>query len=68
MKASELYAMQPQEDTLDVSLLRGCHYDHIPELGNIHLEEVTKNNKLVVMRIIKEYNFDYRRFWRLATV
>ena len=68
MTASELYAMQPQYDTMDVGLLCGFYYNHIPEVGDYVLDVLPEHNKLVVVRVLKEHHIDARRFWRLATV
>ena len=59
--------MQPQYDTKDVSILRGFYYDHGPEMGDMyHIE--ANDNKFTIIRVVKEFDFDGRRFWRLATV
>lgn len=71
MKPSELYERQPERESLDLRYLRGqgCYYDHLPELGEKHEVSLDLSaNKYVVIRFYKEFNFDARRFWALASV
>lgn len=62
--------MVPQFEERSLQSLIGCYYNHIPEIetGTVLGEEVTKHNIMVVIKVIKHFNFDYRRYWRLATV
>lgn len=49
-------------------VLKGCYYNHIPEANlewDMPYEEVFPD---IQVRVIKDFDFDGRRFWRLATV
>jgi len=73
MKPSELYAREPEETTFELGSLIGCYYNFIPEaLGEefqhlLYRDEMKKNNKVEV-RTYKYFDFDGRRFWKLAGV
>lgn len=65
---NELYAMKPEETTNNLWRLVGCYYNHIPEVvdsddGSLYIE-----SERVEIRMIKEWHYDTRRIWRLATV
>lgn len=66
MNAKEIYALPSESETQDLNCLKGCYYNHVPELGDDWWVE-NGNNK-VVIKTIKEFYFDYRRFWALRTV
>lgn len=70
MKPQELYDRKPEDVHNDINILFGCYYNHVPEIldfyGYINHEEI--ENPRIEIRIIKEFWFDSRRFWRLATV
>ena len=71
MKPSQLYERQPERESLDLSYLRGkyANYDHLPELGDKYEVPLDLSaNKYVVVRFYKEFHFDSRRFWALASV
>lgn len=68
MTPNELYAMPPQELNDDLNLLRGCHFNHIPEIDEwVNLYDIKYQDKIDI-KILKEFHFDHRRFWRLGTV
>jgi hypothetical protein len=60
--------MTPESSTNDVSLLVGCYYNHIEEVQEAHMLPYPALSDRVEIRIIKQFDFDGRRFWRLATV
>lgn len=66
MNAKELYALPSESETQDLSYLKGSYYNHVPELGEDWWIE--NGNDKVVIKTVKEFNFDYRRFWALRTV
>jgi hypothetical protein len=70
MNANEVYALQPESISFDLNDLRGCRYNHIPEIDEslvYYFGYDTKNDR-VSIKIIKDFDFDGRRCWRLATV
>jgi len=70
MKPSELYAREPEkiinliEADCDYSYISGCYYNHIPEIAD---DRFRPSNRIKV-RIYKDFNFDGRRFWRIASI
>lgn len=66
MKPIELYEMAPERVDLDVTVLFGCYFCHVPEIQHLDLD--TARNKRVEIRYLKDFAFDGRRIWRLATV
>lgn len=69
MKPVELYKRTPESISYDINILKGCYYNHIPELEFLYIcEDSLKKNNRVSIRIYKDFNFDGRRFWRLASV
>lgn len=62
-----LYDREAKETTRDLSWLKGCYFDHLPELGSGELSRKL-NNERVEIRVLKHVDFDQRRYWRLATV
>jgi len=70
MKPSELYAITPESETNDISLIKGSWTDHLPELNYVDYFDdsvIEKNNKIKI-KILKDLNIDGRRGWRLLTV
>lgn len=66
MTPRELYARAPVSTTSDLGALRGFYYDHVPEVsGDLVAEDPAVR---VVVRVYKHFDFDHRRFWRLASV
>lgn len=73
LTARELYLKTPEksyplEDPQGI--LVGFFYNHIPELpwDVINSQANIKPSKRVTIKIYKEFYFDSRRFWRLASV
>lgn len=70
MKPQELYDREPEETTGDFNYLFGTYYNFMPEIDNfygwIQWEKIDKLR--IEIKIIKNFNFDGRRFWQLATV
>lgn len=67
MKPRDLFNMKPQEVTHDFSSLAGCYYNHITEVGDLHDFPSTTSERVTV-NVIKHFDFDHRRFWRLCAV
>lgn len=68
MKPSELYALEPKETWTDISVLVGCYYNHVPELGDFWQYLRLENNKRVLLKVYGHIVHDTRRFWLLAGV
>jgi hypothetical protein len=63
---SQLYAREPESTSSDLSSLRGFSFDHVPEIqGDLFKEDPVRR---VIVRVYKHFNFDERRYWRLASV
>ena len=69
MKPKDLYARDDYELNYDMDLLTPCSGDqtHVPELGDDVIYGFNEQND-VSFRVYKEFWFDHRRFWRLASV
>jgi len=67
MKIADLYARTPEKMSKDPRMLRGFYYNHVPELGDFHFN-LPKLAHRMTIHIYKEFEFDARRFWRLAAV
>lgn len=67
MTPKELLQLQPEETSQDVSILVGCYYNHIIESGINHLPPWIKQDR-VQLRYYRNYYFDSRRCWILASV
>lgn len=52
----------------DVDVLKGCYYDHITEAELGWNALYGASFPLIEVRVLKDFDFDGRRFWRLATV
>lgn len=67
---NDIYALPVQEVDRSPHILTGCYYNHLEGSG-IHEWEcqwgVQESDRLEI-RIHKFFDFDGRRFWRLATV
>lgn len=67
MKAIDLYSMTPESETNELGYLKGFYYDHIPEIEE-SLWGYEESNEHVVIKTIKDFDFDGRRCWTLRTV
>ncbi len=66
MTPAELYLRTPEEESKDLSILKGYRYDHLPETGEPGCS--FEGNERVTIKYYKLFNFDGRRFWCLASV
>jgi hypothetical protein len=64
---NDIYALQPESHAA-LNILTGCYYDFIPETGLQSWDLHDMASPRVDIRVLKEFYFDHRRFWRLATV
>lgn len=66
MKPADLYKRTPEKTGHEIGILKGCYYDHVPEIPfELPFEDKTKKVKILYY---KDFDFDGRRFWRLAGV
>lgn len=65
MTPNEIYKLPVESVETDLSGLIGCYYNHVKESG---VEAFVEGAEGVEVRVIKHFNFDFRRYWRLATV
>lgn len=83
MTPAELYQRPTQYISYNPQELVGCYYNHVPEISDSFAgvpwldhrepnkappEGLTPERARFEYRIIKHFDFDYRRYWRLATV
>lgn len=66
MTPNELYAM-PTTEVGDLDWLKGSRYNHVCEIEGLYIPWDAKSDR-VEIRVIKDFCFDGRRIWRLATV
>jgi hypothetical protein len=67
---NELYALEPEKVLTGVFnehdyIWWGCYFNHVPEIDEY--ADYEDSDKLEV-RIYKDFDFDGRRFWRLASI
>lgn len=67
MTPATLYERKPESMDHAVGILNGFYYNHVPELAGDTLPDEDPN-KRVQIRYYQNFNFDGRRFWRLASV
>lgn len=70
-----MYKMESQSVDIGIGMLFGFYFNHIEEMDNLVSDYDSYKHNVdhsiftkIEVRIIKHFNFDYRRFWRLATV
>ena len=70
MKPAELYQREPIRSDSDLTVLFGCHFDHMPEAGAEYwrIEGVEMKSERLEIRYYKDHHYDGRRIWRLASV
>jgi hypothetical protein len=68
MTPAELLARPVEDVEVNLSILVGCYYNFVPEATADMNEFVCPEDDRVEIRVFKHFNFDYRRFWRLAAV
>jgi hypothetical protein len=65
--ANDLYKMNPERVEKCLGCLKGFYYDHLPEIEGDLWGLENKNDK-VEIKVLKDFDFDGRRLWRLSTV
>lgn len=68
MTPKELLAREPESVENDFDYLVGYRYNFVPEALDQPNLLVETTSERVEIRIFKHFDFDYRRFWRLAAV
>jgi len=68
MTPADIYAMPVKQTERDLSVLVGCHYNHIPEAAQYHWDLDFSKNARAELRVVEWFNFDGRRFWLLGSV
>ena len=70
MKPSELYAMTPESESKGIKGIKGYCYDHAPECFGDFSGLMYEDGfcERVTIKYVKHFDFDHRRYWRLATV
>lgn len=73
MTPQELLTREPEETSHLLKYLADYSYNHIPEaeltIDEIHVLDVEDiESQRVQVKLYKEFNFDFRRFWRLSSV
>lgn len=63
---NDLYKIEPEHTEQGADHLKGCYYNHIPELGDVYLYDADLSR--IEVRFIKDWCFDGRRVWQLASV
>ena len=55
----------------DIAPLIGTYYSFLPEIGgnnSVLWDFLTTEHPRITIKVYKHFQFDYRRFWRLASV
>lgn len=68
MKPQELYKREPESVESDINYLFGHYYNFLPEIENFYGWIEPENIKDIEVKIYKDFDFDGRRFWKLASV
>lgn len=69
MTPEEAYRYTPAYITRDLGLLAGCYYNHVEEaFPDAYFMLNGKTSERVEIRVLRDFRFDFRRIWRLATV
>jgi len=70
MTPNELYYNRvPENSHYDLDYLIGFYYNHIPEIDEIDgISDANEKEQRVLIKEYKNFDFDGRRIWRLASV
>lgn len=66
--AKEVYQLPSQSETSELWSLKGYYYDFLPEIDDELYSVKPEDNKRLKIKVLKEFDFDGRRFWRLQTL
>ena len=64
----ELYERKPESVSNDLDHLAGFYYNHVAEIEDFYSHSHTIATTRVEVRFLKDWSFDGRRVWQLATV
>ena len=67
MTPDELYKREPESVEHYLHSLSGCYYSHVPEVDTAKLPIDDPNGRVEIV-VFKDFDFDGRRYWRLAAV
>ena len=67
MKAIDLYKLEAESETTCLGVLKGFYYDHLPEVED-HLWGYESSNEKIIIKTLKDFDFDGRRRWTLRTI
>jgi hypothetical protein len=67
MTPAQLYTRKPERQSHAVGRLNGFYYSHVPELKDDVLP-YEDPGKRVELRFYKDFSFDGRRIWTLASI
>lgn len=67
MTPNEIYKLKSVNETNYLSPLSGFYYNHLPEAGE-KLDWANLKSERVTVKEIKNFDYDGRRIWYLATV
>jgi hypothetical protein len=71
MTPNELYAREPEKTGKDLSILVGFYYNHLKEIDCLPYYDIeldSEKNTRITIKYYKDFDFDGRRFWLLASV
>ena len=68
MTPNELYNRIPENSHYELECLNDFYYSHVPEVGDWSLGDANEKEQRVLIKEYKFFDFDGRRFWRLASV
>lgn len=67
MTANEAYARTAESESMDINFLFSGWGTHLNEISDAsYLDDGV--NQRVKVKILKDFNFDGRRFWRMCTI
>lgn len=66
--AKEVYALPYESETNELWSLKGCYYDFLPEIDDSLYSVNPEENTRLKIKVLKDFDFDGRRFWRLQTL
>lgn len=66
--AKEVYAIPYESETNELWSLKGYYYDFLPEIDDSLYSVNPEENTRLKIKVLKDFDFDGRRFWRLQTL
>ena len=70
MKINDLYELKPESVLKTPEILVGARYNHVKEanIEDCEFNRDMEESQVMEIRLLKDWDFDTRRIWRLATV